>query len=652
MWALGVGEDEPVGPFLVEEGKALLSAPSSPLPVVPIHKAISSFLELPKQYANQAPSFFLEVSMSAIRRAIGRLLVIFICYATLVGGLAFAWFSLEKRRFDAEVDRKLWAATTILNDLLAPDFHDRARTPTSISLEEELENRRKCNTLKEALGLTWVYTVIRTEHGHVFTAPSVSEEEARERVSWYFYPYEKIPEAFVQALATNGSALLEYTDEWGRFRSLCRTQYSPGGIPYLACADMDISRIEAFTTDHLLITAGIALAFLVLALPVALTVRSLYREHLRGLQEAHDAVAAQEATLRTILDSLPVGVAVVDVDTRTVVSANPKLLELLAATPEQIVGASCKVSVCTQCMPGCPILDGISPASPEHFLSTFSGQKVPVLKAVVPATVGGRNVLVETVVDISAQKHLESELLQAKEAAEAAARAKARFLAVMSHELRTPLGQILGALQILPLMDSPAAQKPMTEAAQNAARSLLTLLNDILDLAALEGEAVTPSPAAHPVHAVLTPILQTFEPKARAKGLGWEAPPHQGAALVVCDATLVRKVLFHMTSNAIKFTERGKVTLESWTHGHNWYVAITDTGQGINPQLLETLFHPFTQGDMELNRRHGGSGVGLGIAAGLMRLLGGSICVDTEPGRGSTFVLAFPHAVANPEAVF
>lgn len=589
--------------------------------------------------------------MSAVRRAIVRLLVILVCYAALVGGLAWAWFSLEQRRFDAAVDQKLQVATAMLKDLLAPDFHDRARTPTSISLAEELENRRKFNALKDSLGLAWVYTVIRTDSGYVFTAPSVSEEEARERTSWYFYPYEKIPQEFVRALETGGTARVEYSDEWGQFRSLCRTETSPGGVPYLACADMDISRIEAFTTEHILITIGIALAFLLLAVPVGLTVRGMYREHLRGLQEAHDALASQEATLRTILHSLPVGVAVVDVETRTVRSANPKLLELLGATADQVVGKDCKFSVCTQCTPLCPILDGVPPASPDHVLSAFSGHKVPVLKAVVPANLAGKDVLVEALVDISAQKQLEAELLHAKEAAEAAARAKARFLAVMSHELRTPLGQILGALQILPQIDSPAAQKPMTEAAQAAARALLTLLNDILDLAALEGAALTPSPATHPVAAVLAPIFQTFEPQARAKGLAWEAPPHQGAALVTCDATLVRKVLLHLIANAIKFTQRGSVRIESWTHGHGWYIAISDTGPGIAPHLLDTIFTPFTQADMEWNRRHGGSGVGLGVAAGIARLVGGSICVDTESGAGATFVLALPQAVANPEAV-
>ncbi len=590
--------------------------------------------------------------MSPTRRAVFRLLIIFVGYAAIVSALSWAWYSLEKENFTKQLDQKLLAATSTLKDLLAPDFHDRARTPTSISLEEELENRRKFNALKEALGLTWVYTVIRTESGeYVFTAPSVSEEEAKERLSWYFYPYQEIPEAFTQALAQRSNATHEYRDEWGRFRSFCRTEVSPGGQPYLACADIDISRIEAFTTRHLLITLGVATAFLALAVPVGFTVRGMYRDHLTALQEAHTTLAEQEASLRTILDNLPVGVAVVDATERTVRSANPKLLEMLEATADQVIGHDCKKTICTQCAtPLCPILDGIPPQPSDLAITTFTGRSVPVLKAAVPATLAGKHVLVEALIDISAQKRLEADLIHAKEAAEAAARSKARFLAVMSHELRTPLGHILGALQILPHLDSPAKQKPMTEAAQNAARALLTLLNDILDLAALEGTAIQPSPAVHPVMTILSPIIQIAEPQARSRGLSWEAPPHAGATHVECDATLVRKALLHVVNNAIKFTPRGTVRLESWTHGTGWYIAVHDTGPGIDPHLLDTIFVPFTQANMELNREHGGSGIGLGVASGIIRLLGGSICVDSEPGAGATFILAFPRAVANQDA--
>jgi signal transduction histidine kinase len=589
--------------------------------------------------------------MSPTRRAAVRLLVIFIGYAAIVAALSWAWYSMEKENFTRQLDQKLLAATGTLKDLLAPDFHDRARTPTSISLEEELENRRKFNALKEALGLTWVYTVIRTESGeYVFTAPSVSEEEAKERLSWYFYPYQEIPEAFTQALAQRGNATLEYRDEWGRFRSFCRTEVSPGGQPYLACADIDITQIETFTSQHLLITLGIAAVFLALTVPVGFTVRGMYREHLKALQEAHAVVTEQEASLRAVLENLPVGVAVVDAAERTVLSANPKLLEMLEATADQIIGKDCKKTVCTlHTNPLCPILDGVPLKNSDLALTTFTGRSVPVFKAAVPTTLGGKHVLVEALIDISAQKRLEADLIHAKEAAEAAARSKARFLAVMSHELRTPLGNILGTLQILPHLDTPDKQKPMTEAAQRAARALLTLLNDILDLAALEGTVLQPSPAVHPVPAILSPIIQIAEPQARSKGLSWEAPPHAGATHVKCDATLVRKALLHVVNNAIKFTARGTVRLESWTHGTGWYMAVHDTGTGIDPHLLDTIFAPFTQADMELNREYGGSGVGLGVASGITRLLGGSICVDSEPGAGATFVLAFPRAVANRE---
>ena len=492
-----------------------------------------------------------------------------------------------------------------------------------------------------------MYTLIATDNGFVFTAPSVSEEGARERTSWYFYPYQDIPPQLVQAVTSRSNATVDYSDEWGRFRTYCQTETSPGGIPYLACADIALGQIESVTTQHLLIASTAFGIFIIFPGCIGLIVRNMYTSHIRSIQMAHNAAKLQETNLQTILHSLPVGLAVVDIEQRTVLYANPKILEMLEMEEKDVVGKPCKQSVCTQChIPSCPILDAL-PQDPTgtSYITTSSGKKIPVIKAAVPASLFDHHVVVETLVDISAQKQLEAELLEAKEAAEAGARAKAQFLAIITHELRTPLNGILGTLQLLPHMTTPETQRPMTEHAQTAARNLLILLNDILDLAALQGMEHRLAPSQHSVAAILNPIEQTFAPQARQKGLVWESHHAPFPSHILCDASLTRKAIFHVVANAIKFTSRGTVRLESWSHGTFWYVAISDTGPGIGSSELSKIFEPFTQADMTLRRQHGGSGVGLAIVAASMRLVGGGVCVESEPDMGTTVVLAFPGAI-------
>jgi signal transduction histidine kinase/PAS domain-containing protein len=592
--------------------------------------------------------------MTPFRRAGIQLVAVLAVFAMLVIWVSWLWVRVENEQSANLIQQRLQVAAGTLKYLLPADFHDRARTATSISFDEELENRHKFNALKEALQLTWVYTLIATDNGFVFTAPSVSEEEARKRTSWYFYPYQDIPLQLVQALASRTNATVDYSDEWGRFRTYCQTETSPGGIPYLACADIELGQIENVTTQHLLIVSASFGLFLIFSGCIALIVRNMYASHIRSIQIAHDAAKIQETNLRTILHSLPVGVAVVDTEQRTVLYGNPKILEMLEMEEDAVVGKPCKQSVCTQChIPSCPILDGL-PQDPTGtpYITTSSGKKIPVIKAAVPASLFGRHVLVETLVDISAQKRLEAELLDAKESAEAGVRAKAQFLAMMTHELRTPLNGILGALQLLPHMTTPEAQRPMTEHAQAAARNLLILLNDILDLAALQGMEHRLAPSPHAVAAILDPIEQTFAPQARQKGLLWERSQSPHPTHILCDASLTRKAVFHVVANAIKFTPRGTVRLESWSQNTFWYVAISDTGPGIGSSELSKVFEPFTQADMSLRRQHGGSGIGLAIVAAIMRLVGGSICMESEPGAGTTCILVFPGAIPQDGAQF
>ena len=143
-----------------------------------------------------------------------------------------------------EIDRYLETAVKTVPLLLEDDFHDRAIAPDSISFEEEMRNRVKINSFTELSGLGWVYTLAQYNNKYYFSAPSVSDEEALERKRWYFYPYDDIPCAFIDAYKEEKTVFKTYTDQWGTFRSIARAERSPGGNIYLVCADMNIERVK------------------------------------------------------------------------------------------------------------------------------------------------------------------------------------------------------------------------------------------------------------------------------------------------------------------------------------------------------------------------------------------------------------------------
>lgn len=201
-----------------------------------------------------------------------------LCLAFYIGGVAAFGYVSHTRKKAAllkEIDDSLLLAARSLKYMLAPDFHDRALGPNSIPLEEELRNRRVFASYWQEAGLKWVYTLVQRSGSFYFSGPAVSEQEARERPSWYFLPYEEVPAAFARALAEERTMFVEYTDRWGDFRSVALPQRSPLGRPFLACADLEISHIRARMRRNDLETASTVLFLLGCSLPF---VGLLYRD--------------------------------------------------------------------------------------------------------------------------------------------------------------------------------------------------------------------------------------------------------------------------------------------------------------------------------------------------------------------------------------
>ena len=224
-------------------------------------------------------------------------------------------------------------------------------------------------------------------------------------------------------------------------------------------------------------------------------------------------------------------------------------------------------------------------------------------------------------------------------------RLKSAFLATMSHELRTPLNSIIGFSGILyqelagPLNEEQKKQLGMVS---DSAEHLLALINDVLDLSKIEAGQLKIANEAFDIRPVIDKAASTVRPLAEARHLALETEVAPGAGMVRADSRRVEQVLLNFLSNAIKFTEKGSVSITCSLQGDVVRISVSDTGIGIKHEDLDKLFRPFTQVDTGLTRQHEGTGLGLSISERLVTMMGGTIHAESEPGRGSTFSFTVP----------
>ena len=251
--------------------------------------------------------------------------------------------------------------------------------------------------------------------------------------------------------------------------------------------------------------------------------------------------------------------------------------------------------------------------------------------------------LVTLAEDITPRKQYEEALIEARRTAESASLAKSEFLANMSHELRTPLNGVLGMLQLLQYTKLEKEQRESVAMALDSSRSLIKIINDILDLTKIEAGVVALRDEEFCLEECMETVVRSLGIDAKRKGLVIEttidaAVPRR----LLGDAGRIRQVLFNLVGNAVKFTEGGSVRLEVYSlpaRGRNvrMLFTVSDTGIGIREEDLDTIFEPFKQLDGSLTRRYGGTGLGLGIVRRLVAAMEGHISVESEQGQGTCF---------------
>jgi protein-histidine pros-kinase len=280
-----------------------------------------------------------------------------------------------------------------------------------------------------------------------------------------------------------------------------------------------------------------------------------------------------------------------------------------------------------------------------------SGEEFPVEISLSPLETDRGLFVVSAIRDITERKKIEHMLQQKNEELRRAAEAKDRFLATMSHELRTPLNAIIGFTGTL-LMKLPgpltADQEKQLSTIQASARHLLSLINDLLDLAKIESGSAAVTLETVQVGGAVEEVANSLRPLAAKKGLGFRVDIPDSELAVRTDRRAFTQILLNLLSNAIKFTEAGNVTVSARRQTLDGrlvkVVEVSDTGCGISAADQEQLFREFTQLDSSATRKHEGTGLGLYLSKRLTALIGARIECASEVGKGSTFSVIIPDA--------
>ena len=366
-------------------------------------------------------------------------------------------------------------------------------------------------------------------------------------------------------------------------------------------------------------------------------------------RKAERLVEESEARYRQLYNEAPVGYHEIDEQGR-IISVNQTELEMLGYRREEMIGEYVWKFVADSEASRARVLEKLAGLSQENVAAErlYRKKDGEVLTMLIDERMerdqsGRVKTIRSTIRDISERKKAEVALNEAKEAAEAATRAKSEFLATMSHEIRTPMNGVIGMTDLLLNTQLSGEQREFAETIRTSGESLLGVINDILDFSKIESGKITFEEHPFELGSCIEEVFHLMSPKAIEKNLDLlylidpSIPP-----FLIGDVVRVRQVLFNLVGNAVKFTEKGEVyiavrTVDQEGEHLELEFSVRDTGIGIPEEKKDRLFKAFSQVDSSTTRRFGGTGLGLAISMKLVQLMGGRIWVESEVHKGSTF---------------
>ncbi|MFI5279561.1 MAG: response regulator [Gemmatimonadales bacterium] len=469
-----------------------------------------------------------------------------------------------------------------------------------------------------------------------------------------FMPFEDVALMLVVVSGLVAAATSTLASDTRLFRAFLLSALAPLALG-IATGPLDRPRLVA-----LVLVALFAASMLVLHQRAHGTLLEQVRTNLRLAASEHFA-ASEQAHLDALFQSAPVATVVVDGAGR-IVDANPRFETLFGYSAAEARGRTLNdLIVHTAELEGAAQMDAVvrggETVVAEVERRHKDGRLVQVRVSAARVEGAGEEELFVLYDDIGAEVRARAVLLEARDAAERVAQMRSAFLANMSHEIRTPLNAILGLTELMLDGDLTGEQRRSLGLIESSGESLLALLNDILDLSKIEAEGLQLETVAFDLPKLVDSTVSLLAVRAREKKL--ELLADVGASVPVQvrgDPTRLRQVLTNLVGNAIKFTDEGEVLVSIRRIAMEDGVArirfaVRDTGIGIPEDKRTAIFEPFDQADLSTTRKYGGTGLGLTIATRLVGMMGGSLQVESEVGRGSefSFAVSFPvEAVVPP----